>query len=112
MQYCGQFLGNLSNYKSFGDEKFVPRLAAAEFQKIAAARGCADAFTKVQDEIYGIEPAARNLIGYPEDGHLSGYYSSNVTKADIANVQAFLDKNSINALNTRYAEDCQKVPFS
>lgn len=112
MQYCGQFLGNLSNYKSFGDEKFVPRLAAAEFQKIAAARGCADAFTKVQDEIYSIEPAARNLIGYPEDGHLSGYYSSNVTKADIANVQAFLDKNSINALNTRYAEDCQKVPFS
>lgn len=101
MQYCGQFLGNLSNYKSFGDEKFVPRLSVDDFQKIAAARGCADAFAQVQDEIYSIEPAARNLIGYPDDGHLSGYYSPNITKVDIARVQTFLDKNNISALNTR-----------
>lgn len=108
LQYSAQFLGNLSNYKSFGDEKFIPRLTVQDFEKIILASESKEAvelFKESRNEIYSIEPIARNLIGFPEDGHISGYYSQNVTKQDILLVQSFLEKEKIDPLNTRLFKD-------
>lgn len=108
LQYSAQFLGNLSNYKSFGDEKFIPRLNVTDFEKIIRASGSEEAiksFEACKEEIYTIEPVAHNLIGFPDDGHLSGYYTQNVTKGDIELVQQFLEKEKINPLNTRLFKD-------
>ncbi|SAM03646.1 hypothetical protein [Absidia glauca] len=105
LQYSGQFLGNLSNYKSFGDEKFIPRISPEDFEKVVAASELKDEalalFHQSKDELYNVEPVARNLLGYPDDGHLSGYYSDNVTKEDIKSVQAYLEKMNFDPLNTR-----------
>ncbi|KAI8059338.1 peptidase family M49 [Gongronella butleri] len=104
LQYCGQFLGNLSNYKSFGDEKFIPRIGKDEFRRIVAAAADQDlvtVFDDVEDEIYNVDAAPRNLLGYPDDGHVSGYYSANITKDDIKTIQAFLEKINVDPLNTR-----------
>jgi dipeptidyl-peptidase-3 len=101
-------LGNLSNYKSFGDEKFIPRLSKQDFEIIVRASGSKEAialFEQSVDEIYSVEPVARNLIGFPEEGHISGYYSQNVTNEDIKLVQEFLNKEKINPLNTRLFKD-------
>ncbi|KAG0168946.1 hypothetical protein DFQ28_011381 [Apophysomyces sp. BC1034] len=104
LQYSAQFLGNLSNYKSFGDEKFIPRLSADDFEKIVSASGSQDAarlFSKAKHEIFSVEPVTNNLLGFPDDGHRSGYYSENITKEDIKLVQQFLEKHKIDPLNTR-----------
>ncbi|CEG81408.1 hypothetical protein RMATCC62417_15617 [Rhizopus microsporus] len=104
LQYSAQFLGNLSNYKSFGDEKFIPRLDCADFEKIIKATNNKQAialFERSRGEIYDIEPISRNLLGYPDDGHISGYYSDNITKEDIKLVQHFCEKNKIYSYNTR-----------
>ncbi|KAI8092459.1 dipeptidyl peptidase III [Halteromyces radiatus] len=105
LQYSGQFLGNLSNYKSFGDEKFIPRISVKDFEKVVAASELKEEalslFNQAKDEIYNVEPVTRNLLGYPDDGQLSGYYSDNITKDDIKAVQTYLEKINIDPLNTR-----------
>lgn len=104
VQYAGQFLGNLSNYKSFGDEKFIPRLSPEDFEKIVAASGSNQAsqlFAELKKEIYSVEDTERNLLGFAEDGHLSGYYSSDITKAEIQKVQEYLEQAKIEPHNTR-----------
>jgi dipeptidyl-peptidase-3 len=98
-------LGNLSNYKSFGDEKFIPRLSEQDFEKIILVSESKEEaiklFKKSRNEIYSVEPVTRNLIGFPQDGHISGYYSENITNDDIKLVQTFLEKEKIDPLNTR-----------
>jgi dipeptidyl-peptidase-3 len=104
LQYCAQFLGNLSNYKSFGDEKFIPRLSQQDFEKIVKNAGSAKALQLYEEcakEVYSVDPVTYNLIGFPDDGHQSGYYSKNMTKDDIKLVQQFLEKEKISPLNTR-----------
>ncbi|KAI9319493.1 peptidase family M49-domain-containing protein [Dichotomocladium elegans] len=105
LEYSAQFIGNLSNYKSFGDEKFIPRIPAADVEKIIAASARPDEalalFNKVKDEIYSIEPVERNLLGFPDEGHLSGYYSQDMTKEDIRLVQEYLEQTKIEPVNTR-----------
>ncbi|KAI7882816.1 dipeptidyl peptidase III [Mucor mucedo] len=110
LQYAAQFLGNLSNYKSFGDEKFIPRLSADDFEKIVRGSESEEAiglFEQCRDELYNVEPTAHNLIGFPQDGHLSGYYSPNITKDDILLIQGFCEQEKIDPLNTRLFKDEQ-----
>jgi dipeptidyl-peptidase-3 len=82
-------LNNLGNYKSFGDTKFVPRLPVNEFQKVIDASSslakveALKIFQKIKDVIYSLDPESSCLIGYPGEGHVSGYYSSNVSKKDV-----------------------------
>lgn len=98
LQYSAQFLGNLSNYKSFGDEKFIPRIPAEDLEKIVQAAG-GQLLPEIKQEIYNVKE--NTLLGFPEDGHLSGYYTQDMTKADIRLVQDFLEKRKIEPLNTR-----------
>jgi dipeptidyl-peptidase-3 len=104
-EYAVQCLGNLSNFKSFGDVKFIPRVPADTFRKVVAAsarhKKALPLFDKLKDEIYAIHPVARTLLGYPEDGHVTNYYTSNVTKTDIKVVQEFCESIHMDPLNTR-----------
>ncbi|CAK9780259.1 aflatoxin-detoxifizyme [Cutaneotrichosporon oleaginosum] len=105
LEYTAQVLGNLANFKSFGDSKFIPRVDAATFRKVVAAAPRAHEalplWDKLQEEIYGIKPAARTLLGYPDAGHVTGYYSGDVTEADIKAVQKWYEGRGKDALNTR-----------
>jgi dipeptidyl-peptidase-3 len=106
LQYSAQFLGNMSNYRSFGDRKFIPRVSAEEIERIVGAsahREKASAlWLATKDEIFNIEPSAKTLLGFNEDGHVSGYYSSNITKDDIKLVQDYCETITLDPLNTRY----------
>ena len=54
--YVGGFYGNMSNYHSFGDMKFIPELTPESFKKILTSNplyGDQDAFYReVIDELY------------------------------------------------------------
>jgi dipeptidyl-peptidase-3 len=106
LQYSAQFLGNMGNYRSFGDRKFIPRLSAQDIDQIVDVSTQREKALKLwqntKDEIFSIEPSAKTLLGYNEDGHVSGYYSSNVTKAEITQVQNYCEKIGLDPLNTRY----------
>ncbi|KAJ3348765.1 hypothetical protein HDU83_001043 [Entophlyctis luteolus] len=95
---------DLSNFKSFGDTKFIPNVRKDEFQKAVVASGSASAlkaFEALKDEIYSLDPPNSLHIGFPADGHVTGYYSQDITKEDVQVVQAILEANSILPLNTR-----------
>jgi dipeptidyl-peptidase-3 len=97
-------LFNAGNYRSFGDSKFIPRLPNDAFERIVYASQSEKALAlweKVKGNIYSIHPEEQLMLGYPADGHVSGYYSDNVSKKDIEFVQAFLDQKNISTLNTR-----------
>ncbi|KAK9324302.1 peptidase family M49-domain-containing protein [Lipomyces orientalis] len=77
LEYFSQFLSNLGNYKSFGDVKFIPRISSTSFAAAIAAtgdEGLKTAFNVVEAAIYDTEPSASALLGYPESGHVTGYY--------------------------------------
>lgn len=102
LQYASQFLSNLGNYKSFGDAKFIPRLSEAGFEKIATVTPETRAlFDNVKEPLYKVEPEEANLLGYPDQGHVTAYYSPNVTKDEITKVQKLMEANNILAENTR-----------
>ncbi|KAG2177685.1 hypothetical protein INT44_008199 [Umbelopsis vinacea] len=111
VQYATQFLGNMSNYRSFGDRKFIPRVSAEDIQRIVEASAHSQKalalWESTKEEIFSVEPSAKTLLGFPEDGHVSGYYSSNITKADIKLVQDYCEKIPLDPLNTRLFKDEQ-----
>ncbi|KAJ3157175.1 hypothetical protein HDU89_002587 [Geranomyces variabilis] len=104
MEYAVQVLYNTGNVKSFGDTKFIPRVSAGQFEAIVRASGSAKAakyFKSLREFIYSHTPTEANLIGFPAEGHISGYYTDNMSRADVERVQALLEKHNISALNTR-----------
>lgn len=102
LEYASQFLSNLGNYKSFGDKKFVPKILAQDFAKIAAAGNSklADLYSSIEAALYD---TTVGLLGWPEEGHLSAYYpeSKNILKSDIELINAALAERSIMPENTR-----------
>jgi len=65
-------LSNLGNYKSFGDQKFVPRVSEEVFEKVSKLTPETEKLWKnVAKAVYSIEPLAGTLLGFPEDGHIS-----------------------------------------
>ncbi|KAI5855998.1 peptidase family M49-domain-containing protein [Tricharina praecox] len=91
IEYAAQFLGNCGNYKSFGDQKFVPRVPKEKLEELMAYNDqLKGLFEMCAEGIYSFAPAAKTLLGYPQDGHVSQYYpgSPGITKEDIAKVHA------------------------
>jgi dipeptidyl-peptidase-3 len=105
LEYAAQFLSNLANYKSFGDIKFIPRVSEKVFRAVVAAAPRADdalpLFDKHVEEIYATTPAARTLLGYLDAGHVTNYYSGDVTQDDIKAVQKWVEGRGQDPLNTR-----------
>ena len=88
------FYGNLSNYHSFGHNKFIPEISAETFKTILLSNPLyndEDAFYKeVVDELYPqVETEIFNIdkpytqLNFPEEGGVTGYFSRNMNKADL-----------------------------
>ena len=91
IEYAAQFLGNTGNYKSFGDQKFIPRVSREKLAEIMGySEELKELFGKCEEGMYSFTPAAKTLLGYPEDGHVSQYYpdSPGITKEEIGRVHA------------------------
>mmetsp|Transcript_33012 Transcript_33012/g.50567 ORF Transcript_33012/g.50567 Transcript_33012/m.50567 type:complete len:188 (+) Transcript_33012:298-861(+) len=102
----------MSNYHNFGHQKFIPELDKEAFFKILKsnplyANGNAfykevldELYPQVEKEIFDMEKPFTSL-NFPSEGGVTGYFSRNMTKEDLALVQEFLDSQKINILNTR-----------
>jgi dipeptidyl-peptidase-3 len=104
LNYAAQFLGNLGNYKSFGDSKFVPRLEPRQLKALATVSKTALAFyEQFKDAVFAGNDIAKLHLGYPSDGHISTYYpdSPDITKEEIAGVSDFLADKKLLPENTR-----------
>ncbi|KAK9471076.1 peptidase family M49-domain-containing protein [Dipodascopsis tothii] len=102
LEYASQFLSNLGNYKSFGDVKFIPRLARARFEAVCSLTPeTAALFAAVADALYSVEPPATTMLGYPENGHVTSYYAGAITKAEVEAIQAEFSKLGFMPENTR-----------
>lgn len=104
LNYAAQFLGNLGNYKSFGDSKFVPRLEPRQLKALATvSKHTLALYEAFQDAIYAGSDVAKLHLGYPSAGHVSTYYpdSPDITKEDIARISDFLESKGLLPENTR-----------
>ncbi|GAA5906487.1 hypothetical protein JCM5296_003782 [Sporobolomyces johnsonii] len=107
LAYCAQVLSNLSNFKSFGATKFIPRASEAAFEAVVNASERADVvkplFNELKSEIYALSPEPALTIGNPNAGHLSSYYPSSPPPSDaqVNEVQAICDAAGVSTLNTR-----------
>jgi len=119
-----QVLSNLVNYKSFGFTKFIPRIPEEKFEAVVkvspnasntlgiwesvrihnrtGARCYSDGSHKLKEHIYSVTPDASLLVGKPNLGHISNYYTGEViTDEEVAAVQAAAEKYDVDVMNTR-----------
>ena len=70
LEYFTQFLGNLGNYKGFGDVKFVPRCAPQTVAALAARASMAEkSYEQCKSAIYADEKDPRLMhFGFPSQG--------------------------------------------
>jgi dipeptidyl-peptidase-3 len=107
LNYAAQFLGNLGNYKSFGDSKFVPRLDPRQLKALATvSKETLGLYEKFKDAIYAGDDIGKLHLGYPSEGHVTTYYpdSSSITKEEIAGVSDFLESKGVLPENTRISK--------
>ncbi|KAF3917125.1 hypothetical protein ABW20_dc0107128 [Dactylellina cionopaga] len=103
VEFAAQVLANLGNYKSFGDQKFVPRIPTETFGKIAGVSDeSAAIWDKIKEQVYQISPEGITLLGYPPE-HMSAYYpeSPNITKQDIEACGEVFVSNGVLVEHTR-----------
>ncbi|GAA5840612.1 hypothetical protein JCM5353_002086 [Sporobolomyces roseus] len=111
LAFCAQALSNLSNIKSFGATKFIPRSSPEAFRKIVEASPRSSTalplFDSLSPSLYSLSPAASLSIGFPADGHISSYYPGEVkpTKDEIEKVQSVCTEKGISTLNTRLTKN-------
>ena len=105
LQYFTQFLGNLGNYKGFGDVKFIPRCSPQTIAALVAKVSVAEKFyEQCKSAIYadGGKPALMHF-GFPDQGHMSTYYpdSPDITRKEIEKVGELLGAKGILPENSR-----------
>lgn len=108
LEYAVQFLGNLGNYKGFGDSKFVPRCSPNTLEALASISPDGKQFfekTKVNGAgIYAdIEQPALMHLGFPDQGHITEYYpdSPDIAEWEIELLGKFLAGKKLLPENTR-----------
>ena len=105
-QYATQFLGNLGNYKGFGDAKFVPRCSPRIFEQFTTIdTEASKAYETCKSAIFAdADKLAMMHLGFPApQGHMSNYYpeSPAITQGEIEEIGDFLGKKSLLPENTR-----------
>lgn len=110
--FIGGFYANMSNYHNFGATKFIPEISRQTFKQILLSNplyhdntACYkevidELYPQVEEEIFNIQKPYTQL-NFPDEGGVTGYFSRNMTKADLAKVQAFCLSQNVNLLNTR-----------
>ncbi|BGP08074.1 hypothetical protein JCM10049v2_003919 [Rhodotorula toruloides] len=107
LAYSAQVLSNLSNMRSFGATKFIPRVSEQSFEAVVKASQRSDValplWQELKEEIYSLSPEASLSIGKPSAGHVSAYYPSSPAPSDaqVDEVQALCDAAGISTANTR-----------
>ncbi|KAJ4353259.1 uncharacterized protein N0V89_004986 [Didymosphaeria variabile] len=104
LNYAAQFLGNMGNYKSFGDSKFVPRIEASKLKALAGVSSTTQKlYEQFENAIYAGNDISKLHLGYPSAGHVSTYYpdSPDITKEEISGVSDFLEGKRLLPENTR-----------
>jgi len=111
--YAAAFYGNMGNYKSFGDTKFVPSLSVDRFHAflqsvITSTTERASAIESLWQEsyqrMYSLTPRQQQM-GLGADKGISTYFSSNCDDTDAKLANAFLDSINLSAYNTRLFKD-------
>lgn len=103
LEYVSQFLGNLGNYKSFGDKKFIPSMTIDQFDNVIQLVGndtVSELYKKVRDALFSTDAG---LLGWPELGQLSAYYVGDkiITKSEVEAVNGAIADAGIMPENTR-----------
>jgi dipeptidyl-peptidase-3 len=107
LEYASQFLSNLGNYTSFGDKKFIPRIPVEDFEKIVKSSGASlEAFNRVKDALYFVDEKSA-LLGFPSEGHVSGYYFGDVSKENIDTIKTILGDNKVLCENLRIKKNSE-----
>ncbi|KAF2764621.1 dipeptidyl-peptidase III [Teratosphaeria nubilosa] len=105
LSYAAQFIGNCGNYNSFGDSKFIPRIATAQVAALASAAGpeTEKLYEAIKDDLYESTSTAKMHLGYPDKGHVSTYYpdSPDITIAEIEYTSEFIKNIPLMPENTR-----------
>lgn len=110
LEYAGQFLGNIGNYKAVGDAKIVPRISEHAFHALAStAAEAAQLYDRVRSGIFASEDSRLMHLGYIEEGHMTTYYpdSPTITKSDITAVGDFLERKGLEIYNTRLRKSAE-----
>ena len=112
LAYVGGFYGNMSNYHNFGHLKFIPQMSQEVFEKILYSNPLYndstviykevldELYPQIKEEIFNIDKPYTQ-INFPYEGGITGYFSRNMTKEDLALTKEFLDSQKIDLLNTR-----------
>ena len=105
LEYATQFLGNLGNYKGFGDSKFIPRCTKETIISLASSDPTAKALCgRCIDAIYVNEGKPGLLhLGFPSEGHMSSYYpaSPDMSQHEIEEVDKLVGDKGLLPENTR-----------
>lgn len=104
-EYAAQFLGNLGNYKGFGDVKFLPRCKKEDVEQLCKAAGLQQCNAAVDGMFVDAQTTTQEamLLGFPAKGHVSGYYpdSPDLTQGEIEAIGEFLGGKELLPENTR-----------
>ncbi|PHH72793.1 hypothetical protein CDD82_5799 [Ophiocordyceps australis] len=104
LQYAAMFLGNLGNYKSFGDSKFLPRCSQNSLAALCNTCSQASLFYKAtHGAIFSSDKPSAMHLGFPDAGHMTTYYpdSPDITQAEIKAVSAWMESKKLLPENTR-----------
>jgi dipeptidyl-peptidase III len=92
LQFCSCFFGNMGNYLSFGDTKFIPRCSPSAVRSILGASSLGSSLVlewdEISESIYDLSSKKRQM-GIDGKG-ISTYYSSDISSEEIKVVQNFL----------------------
>ena len=98
LEYAAQFLGNCSNYKGFGDSKFVPRCEEKAFAALAATDPQAEKYYKeTKGAIFSSDNEGLMHLGFLDEGHMTTYYpdSKGITKEEISAVSKWMEEKNL-----------------
>jgi dipeptidyl-peptidase-3 len=106
--YIATFLNNCGNYRSFGDDKFVPEISKEKFYALiqssayykANASQVDSLWSAIVDLVYEYQEPF-NHLGFIDGRQQSALYSANCTKADAELADAFLKSIKLEPWNQR-----------
>lgn len=107
LEYAAQFLGNLGNYKGFGDVKFIPRCPRQAVETMCegvdGAKELVAQCVSAGMFVGNGASEASMLFGFPDQGHVSQYYpdSPSITQDAIRMVGEFVAAKGLLPENTR-----------
>jgi len=103
LQYWAYLCGNLGNYASWGDKKFVPRIKPDEMVRLVQIltdnSQTLQLFNNRVDKIYSLENNEK-ILGFPPN-NTSHYFSNNLTEEEIKKVTKFMESINMEGWNTR-----------